>query len=109
LKTTISAVICQEHASAFRWLLSHRQGSSRIFPVEELAALTIDVKLDDDGRWIGEVTARAGVMAYGATEAEPRQKAAALAFRVIAERVIADRLEHGQPVPDEARGLFVMA
>ena len=66
--------------------------------------LTIDVEQEDDGRWIGEVSALPGVMAYGATEVEARQKAAALAFRVIG-----DRLEHGEPVPEEARSLFALA
>ena len=36
--------------------------------------LTIDVEREEDGRWIGEVTALPGVMAYGTTEAEARQK-----------------------------------
>jgi predicted RNase H-like HicB family nuclease len=53
--------------------------------------------------WIGEVIAPPGVMAYGNTETEARQKAAALALRVIA-----DRIEHGEPVPEEARGLFAL-
>jgi len=66
--------------------------------------LTIDTEQEDDGRWIAEITALPGVMAYGSTQAEARQKAAALAFRVIAER-----LEHGEPVPEEARGLFALA
>jgi predicted RNase H-like HicB family nuclease len=65
--------------------------------------LTIDVEREDDGRWIGEVIALSGVMAYGNTETEARQKAAALALRVIA-----DRIEHGEPVPAEARGLFAL-
>jgi predicted RNase H-like HicB family nuclease len=65
--------------------------------------LAIDTEQEDDGRWVAEITALPGVMAYGTTEAEARQKAAALAFRVIA-----DRLEHGEPVPDEARGLFAL-
>jgi predicted RNase H-like HicB family nuclease len=63
--------------------------------------LTIDVEEEDDGRWIAEVAALPGVMAYGATEAEVRQKVAALALRVIA-----DRIEHGETVPKEARALF---
>ena len=46
-------------------------------------------------------TGRDGVREH---EAEARQKAAALAFWVIAER-----LEHGEPVPDEARSLFALA
>ena len=66
--------------------------------------LTIDTEQEDGGRWVAEIGALPGVMAYGVTEAEARQKAAALAFRVIA-----DRLEHGEAVPDEARSLFALA
>jgi predicted RNase H-like HicB family nuclease len=50
------------------------------------------------------VTALPGVLAYGATADEARSKAAALALRVIA-----DRIEHGEPVPEEARGIFSFA
>ena len=66
--------------------------------------LTIETEQEADGRWIAEVTALPGVLAYGTTEAEVRSKAAALALRVIA-----DRIEHGEPVPEEARGLFTLA
>jgi predicted RNase H-like HicB family nuclease len=66
--------------------------------------LRIDVEREADGRWIGEIGALPGVMAYGMTEAEVRQKVAALALRVIA-----DRIEHGEPVPEEARALFAIA
>ena len=66
--------------------------------------LKIDVEQEEDGRWIGEVTALSGVLAYGTTEAEARARAAALALRVIA-----DRLEHGEPVPDEAHDIFALA
>jgi predicted RNase H-like HicB family nuclease len=65
--------------------------------------LTIDIEQENDGRWLGELTALPSVMAYGAPVEEARQKAAALAFRVIA-----DRLEHGEPVPDEVRSLFAL-
>jgi predicted RNase H-like HicB family nuclease len=71
---------------------------------KELPVLTIDVEMEEDGRWIGEVTALPGVMVYGTTEAEARQKAAALALRVIA-----DRIEHGEPLPEEAKALFASA
>ena len=66
--------------------------------------LTIDVEQEDDGRWLAEVVVLSGVMAYGVTEAEARQRAVALAFRAIA-----DRIEHGEPVPEEARVLFALA
>ena len=60
--------------------------------------LRIEIAREDDGRWIGEVPDLPGVLVYGWTEAEARAKAEALAFRVIA-----DRIEHGEPVPPEAR------
>jgi predicted RNase H-like HicB family nuclease len=66
--------------------------------------LTIETEQEADGRWIAEVTALPGVLAYGTTEAEVRSKAAALTLRVIA-----DRIEHGEPVPEAARGLFTLA
>jgi predicted RNase H-like HicB family nuclease len=66
--------------------------------------LRIEVEQEADGRWIGEVAALPGVLAYGATEAEARSRAAALAFRVIA-----DRIENGEPVPAEVLELFALA
>lgn len=68
------------------------------------AMLKIEIEREDDGRWIGEVPALPGVMAYGATEAEARAKVAALAFRTIA-----DKIEHGEPLPAEARDFFAAA
>jgi len=63
--------------------------------------MRVEIEHEDDGRWIGGVPALPGVLAYGATADEARVKAVALAFRVIA-----DRLEHGEAVPPEARELF---
>jgi predicted RNase H-like HicB family nuclease len=48
--------------------------------------LTIEIDHEEDGRWIGEVPELPGVLVYGATEAEARNKAAALALRVLADR-----------------------
>jgi predicted RNase H-like HicB family nuclease len=56
--------------------------------------LTIEIDHEEDGRWIGEVPELPGVLVYGATEAEARNKAAALALRVIA-----DRIESPQEMP----------
>ena len=56
--------------------------------------LRIEIAREDDGRWIAEIPDLPGVMAYGSTEAEARLRAEALALRVIA-----DRIEHGEPVP----------
>jgi predicted RNase H-like HicB family nuclease len=66
--------------------------------------LRIEVEHEEDGRWIGEVAALPGALAYGTTESEARSRAAALACRIIA-----DLIEHGEPVPDEARDLFAPA
>ncbi len=66
--------------------------------------LMIEIEQEDDGRWIAEIPALPGVLAYGATAAEARSGAAALACRVIA-----DLIEHGDPIPDEAHGLFAPA
>lgn len=63
--------------------------------------MRVEVDREDDGRWIGEVPSLPGVLAYGATEQEARARAEALALRVIA-----DKLENGEPVPTEARQLF---
>ena len=63
--------------------------------------MRIEIEREDDGRWIGEVPTLPGVLAYGATAEEARAKTEALAFRVMA-----DRLEHGEAVPPEARELF---
>jgi len=63
--------------------------------------LKIEIAREEDGRWIGEVPALPGVLAYAESEAQARTNVAALALRVIA-----DRIENGEPVPDEARNLF---
>lgn len=55
--------------------------------------LRFELDREEDGRFIVDVVDLPGVMAYGATKDEAFQKAAALALRVIA-----DRLEHGESV-----------
>jgi predicted RNase H-like HicB family nuclease len=56
--------------------------------------LRIEIEQEDDGRWIGEIPELPGVLAYGATASEARMRTTALALHVIA-----DRIEHGEPVP----------
>jgi len=58
--------------------------------------LTIEVEQEDDGRWLAEVTQLAGVLTYGQTRQEAIDRAQALALRVVA-----DRLDHGEPVPEK--------
>ena len=56
--------------------------------------LTIETGREDDGRWIAEVPQLPGVLAYGATQNEAMSKAEVLALRVLAEQ-----LEHGEAKP----------
>jgi predicted RNase H-like HicB family nuclease len=58
-------------------------------------ALKIATEREEDGRWIAEIAALPGVLAYGATRDEAIAKARALALRVLAER-----LERGEPTPE---------
>ncbi|MCI0691323.1 type II toxin-antitoxin system HicB family antitoxin [candidate division KSB1 bacterium] len=55
----------------------------------------IELEQENDGRWIAEVIAFSGVLAYGQTREEAIAKVQALALRVIA-----DRLEYGETVPN---------
>lgn len=56
---------------------------------------TVETEREDDGRWLGEVPELPGVLVYGSTRDEAIARAKALALRVLA-----DRLEHGDPVPE---------
>ena len=57
--------------------------------------MKIEVEREDDGRWIAEISEVPGVMKYGSTRNEAISKAEALALRVLA-----DRLEHGEEIPE---------
>ncbi len=57
--------------------------------------MRIEVEQEEDGRWLTEVPELPGVMVYGATREEAVARVKALALRVLA-----DRLEHGETVPE---------
>ena len=65
--------------------------------------MRIEIELEKDGRWIAEVPDLPGVMVYGETRKQAIAKAEALALRVIA-----DRLDHGETIP-ELRELFAVS
>ncbi len=56
--------------------------------------LTIEIDQERDGRWIAEVPELPGVLAYGPSRDQAIANAEALAFRVLAER-----LENREPIP----------
>ena len=57
--------------------------------------MRIELEREDDGRWLAEVPDLPGVMAYGQTSKEAIAKVQSLALRVIA-----DRLDHGEGIPE---------
>jgi predicted RNase H-like HicB family nuclease len=65
--------------------------------------MTIEVELEADGRYLAEVVDLPGVLVYGKTRDEAIANVQALALRVLA-----DRLEHGEPLPEAAQ-LFKVA
>jgi predicted RNase H-like HicB family nuclease len=56
--------------------------------------LKIELEREADDRWIAEVMELPGCLAYGVTQTDALAKVKALALRVLA-----DRFEHGEPVP----------
>ena len=57
---------------------------------------TLQCEREDDGRWLAEVSQLPCVLAYGSSANEAMAKAEVLALRVLAER-----LEHGEAQPLE--------
>ena len=57
--------------------------------------LQIEIEQEADGRWIAEVEALPGVHSYGTTRTDAVAKIQALALRVLAEK-----MEHGEAVPE---------
>ena len=57
--------------------------------------MKIEIEREEDGRWIAEIPELPGVMVYGASRNEAISKAEALALRVLA-----DRLEHWEEIPE---------
>jgi predicted RNase H-like HicB family nuclease len=61
----------------------------------EVDRMKIEIDREEDGRWIAEVPDLSGVMAYGQSREQAIFRAEALALRVIA-----DRLDHGESIPE---------
>ena len=55
----------------------------------------VEVEQEEDGRWLAEVLELPGVLAYGANREQALAKAQVLALRVLAERI-----EHGEGAPE---------
>lgn len=66
----------------------------RLFILYNPRMYAVEVEQEVDGRWIAEVPALPGVLAYGQSREEAVRRAQVLSLRVLAER-----LEHGEPLP----------
>lgn len=63
-------------------------------------SFSVEIEQEEDGRWIAEVAELSGVMVYGKTREEAISRAQALSLRVLA-----DRLDNGEQLP-EIDGVF---
>ncbi len=57
--------------------------------------LIIEIEREEDGRWVAEVPDIPGALAYGHTREEAIARVKALSLRVLAER-----MENGEAVPE---------
>ena len=68
--------------------------------------MRLDIELDQetDGRWIADVPSMPGVMVYADSPEEALVK-----VKVLALRVLADQMEHGEIASDSLSGRFQAA
>lgn len=64
--------------------------------------LSIEVEQEEDGRWLTEVPELPEVLAYGQNREDAITRVKALALRVLA-----DRIEHGEVLPEVAQAFLV--
>jgi len=65
--------------------------------------MRIELEQETDGRWIAEVPAIPGALAYGDTKGDAVSRVEALVLRILA-----DRLEQGEEAP-ELENVFTVA
>jgi predicted RNase H-like HicB family nuclease len=66
--------------------------------------LAVETEQEDDGRWLADVPEMPGAMAYGQTREEAVTRVEAIVLRAIA-----DRLDHGEDVPEVTDAFLVVA
>ncbi|MDX2224662.1 MAG: type II toxin-antitoxin system HicB family antitoxin [Rhodospirillaceae bacterium] len=59
--------------------------------------LKLEIEREEDGRWIAEISGIPSAMSYGKSREEAVARTEALALRILA-----DRVEHGESVPELA-------
>lgn len=66
--------------------------------------LAVETEQELDGRWIAEVPKIPGAMAYGQSRSEAIVRVQALVLRILA-----DRLEHGEQLPELKQVFSILA
>ena len=66
--------------------------------------LAIELEQENDGRWIAEIDELNGVLVYGETRED-----VITTVKTLALRVIADRLENGESLPQQVESLIFQA
>lgn len=61
----------------------------------------VEIEQEADGRWLAEVPALPGCLAYGDTREQALANAVGLAMHVLAERI-----EHGEATPRIVQSIF---
>ena len=92
--------------------LCPHQDSSTVFQIEieicprgrHSIAMTIEIEQESDGRWLAEIPALPGALAYGVSREEAAGRVKALALRVLA-----DQLDHGEAVDETVAEWFTVA
>jgi predicted RNase H-like HicB family nuclease len=68
-----------------------------------MTQFSVELEREEDGRWLAEIAALPGALRYGATREEAARRVEALALRILA-----DRVEQGENVP-EVEGAFLVS
>ena len=75
-----------------------------IFRDRIMSMYKVEIEQETDGRWIAEVPEIPGALAYGQTRDEAVRKVQALTLHVLA-----DRMEHGEPLPQVQNVFSIVA
>lgn len=75
-----------------------------LFHNSHMGEIRIELEREEDGRWIAEITAVPGVMAYGQTANDALQKVSSLLSQVLDERVSAGEITK-QEAAEALKGL----
>lgn len=72
--------------------------------IDRMTQFSIEIDHEEDGRWIAEIPLLPGALCYGVSKEDAARKVEALALRILA-----DRVESGENVPEVAGAFLITA